>query len=69
MLTLVLVVGLCADVGCIYDDVTAKLNIKSDAECAQIANYANDRNRFLHKEPRFACLEPSVYRNLVSREL
>lgn len=69
MLTLVLVVGLCSDVGCLYDDVTSRFDIKSDAECAQIANYGNDQNRINRKDPRFACLEPHVYQTLKSREL
>ena len=69
MLTLVLVVGLCTSNGCVYMDATEKFGIRSDAECAQIANYANDQNRIDKKNPRFACLEPSVYRGLVSREI
>lgn len=69
MLTLVLVVGLCADIGCIYDDVTSKFDIRSDLECAQIANFGNSENKINNKEPRFACLEPAEYRKLASREL
>lgn len=69
MLTLILVAGLCTSDGCVYMDATSKFKIQSDAECAQIANYVNDQNRMNHKDPRFACLEPSVYRGLVSREL
>jgi hypothetical protein len=50
-------------------DATDRFGIKSDEECAQIANYANDQNRIDRKEQRFACLEPRVYQGLVSREM
>ena len=69
MLTLVLVAGLCADVGCIYMEVTEKFKIKSDYECVQIANFANRENAKNNKEPRFSCMEPARYRDLASREL
>lgn len=69
MLTLVLVAALCTTDGCTYIDATRKFGIKSDAQCAQIANYANYQNRLERKDPRFACLEPHVYQALKSREI
>jgi hypothetical protein len=69
MLTLVLVVGLCSDVGCIYDNVTSKFDIESDVECVQIANYGNAMNAEKKIDPRFSCMSPEKYRYLASREL
>lgn len=69
MLTMVLVVGLCAKIGCIYDDVTSKFEISSDAECVQIANFGNRENAKNNKDPRFSCMPLEKYRYLASREL
>jgi len=69
MLTLVLVVGLCAKIGCIYDDVTSKFDISSDAECVQIANFGNRENAKNNKDPRFSCMRPDQYLNLEGREM
>jgi hypothetical protein len=69
MMTLLLVAALCDSAGCTYMDVSRKFNIATDNECVQMANFANSENRKNRKDPRFACLEPSKYRELVSREL
>jgi hypothetical protein len=69
MLTLVLVVGLCSDVGCIYDNVTSKFDIANDAECVQIANYGNSRNIDNNERPRFSCMPLEKYRYLAGREI
>lgn len=69
MLTLLLVGALCTSNGCVYMDFTKKFGVQTDVECAQMANFANDHNRQRNRDERFSCLEPSAYRNLVSREL
>lgn len=69
MISLLLVAALCTDTGCTYMDTTNRFKVKSDAECAQMANFLNSENRSSGIDPRFACLEPSKYRLLVSREL
>jgi len=69
MLTLVLVVGLCFDAGCIYDNVTSKFDIQSDADCIQIANFANSENAMNKKDPRFSCMSPEQYMYLAAKEM
>lgn len=69
MLTLVLVVGLCSDIGCIYDNVTNKFDIASDAECIQIANYGNSRNIDNNEMARFSCMSPEQYMYLAAKEM
>jgi hypothetical protein len=69
MLTLVLVAGLCVDIGCIYMEVTEKFKITSDYECVQIANFANRENAKNNQDPRFSCMSPEKYRYLSAREL
>lgn len=69
MLTLVLVAGLCFDLGCIYDNVTSKFDIQSDADCIQIANFGNSENAKNNKEPRFSCMSPEQYMYLAAKEM
>lgn len=69
MLTLMLVIGLCSDVGCDYIDLTSRERVISDAECFEKAEAYNNYNRSIGEDPRFACLEPSQYLKLTKREL
>lgn len=69
MISLLLVAALCTDTGCTYMDTTSRFKVQSDEDCAQMANFLNQENRVSGTDPRFACLEPSKYRALVTREL
>lgn len=69
MLTLLLVIGLCSDVGCDYIDATKNFALESDADCFQMAEFLNDSNRASGEEPRFACLEPEKYLKLAKKEI
>jgi len=69
MLTLMLVVGLCSDVGCDYIDLTAREAVASDADCFMKAETYNEYNRSISADPRFACIEPSKYILLAKKEI
>jgi len=69
MLTLMLVVGLCSDVGCDYIDLTSRESVVSDADCFQKAEAYNEYNRSISADPRFACIEPSKYILLAKKEI
>ena len=69
MLTLMLVIGLCSDVGCDYIDATSRFGISDDAGCFEMAEFLNDKNRESGEQPRFACLEPSKYLALAKKEI
>jgi hypothetical protein len=69
MLTLMLVIGLCSDVGCDYIDLTTREAVTSDADCFQKAQAYNEYNRSIGADPRFACIEPHKYELLAKREI
>lgn len=69
MLTMVLVIGLCFEAGCIYDNVTSKFDIQNDDDCIQIANFINSENAKNNKEPRFSCMSPERYMYLAAKEM
>jgi protein tyrosine/serine phosphatase len=69
MLTLMLVIGLCSDVGCDYIDATKNFVMETDADCFQMAEFLNDSNRASGEQPRFACLEPAKYLALAKKEI
>lgn len=69
MLTLMLVIGLCSDVGCDYIDLTSRESVVSDADCFQKAESYNEYNRSIGANPRFACIEPSKYILLAKKEI
>lgn len=69
MLTLLLVIGLCSDVGCDYIDLTARENVVSDLDCYNKAEEYNNYNRSIGEDPRFACLEPAKYLALAKKEI
>ena len=69
MLTLLLVLGLCSDVGCDYIDLTARESVVSDLDCYNKAEAYNNYNRSIGEEPRFACLEPEKYLKLAKKEI
>lgn len=69
MLSLMLVIGLCSDVGCDYIDLTKREAITSDAECFQRAEAFNEYNRSIGANPRFACIEPQKYMLLAKKEI
>jgi len=72
-LTLLLVVGLCnaADGGdrvCSYMDVTARMEVRSDAECYDLAVEANRYNIELGETPRYSCVTPAKFLTLVGEK-
>jgi len=69
MLTLMLVLGLCSDVGCDYIDLTGRESVVSDRDCFEKAQAYNDYNRSIGEDPRFACLEPAKYLALAKKEI
>lgn len=69
MLTLMLVIGLCSDVGCDYIDLTSRESVISDADCFQKAESYNAYNRSIGENPRFACIEPNKYILLAKKEI
>lgn len=69
MLTLMLVIGLCSDVGCDYIDATNRFSLESDTDCFQMAEFLNESNRASGEQPRFACLEPAKYFALAKKEI
>lgn len=69
MLTLLLVIGLCSDVGCDYIDLTARESVVSDLDCYKKAEQYNNYNRSIGEEPRFSCLEPEKYLKLAKKEI
>jgi hypothetical protein len=69
MLTLLLVVGLCSDVGCDYIDATNRFPLETDTDCFQMAEFLNDSNRASGEDPRFACLDPEKYLKLEKKEI
>lgn len=69
MLTLMLVIGLCSDVGCDYMDVTSRFPVETDADCFVMADYLNSVNREKGEESRLACIEPQKYALLAKKEI
>lgn len=69
MLTLMLVIGLCSDVGCDYLDATQRFQIGTDEDCFVMAEFLNEKNRASGEQPRFACLEPEKYLKLSKKEI
>lgn len=69
MLTLMLVIGLCSDVGCDYIDLTSREKVVSDLDCYSKAEAYNNYNRSIGQDPRFACLEPEKYFKLAKKEI
>lgn len=69
MLTLMLVIGLCSDVGCDYIDLTQRESVISDSDCFQKAEQYNEYNRSIGANPRFACIEPQKYALLAKKEI
>jgi hypothetical protein len=69
MLTLLLVIGLCSDVGCDYIDLTSRESVVSDDDCFQKAQEYNEYNRANGENPRFACIEPQKYALLAKKEI
>jgi len=69
MLTLLLVIGLCSDVGCDYIDLTSRESVVSDMDCFQKAEEYNEYNRSIGEQPRFACLEPAKYHAIAKKEI
>lgn len=72
-LTLLLVVGLCnaADGGdrvCSYMDVTARMEVRSDAECYDLAMIANQHNIEIGETPRYSCVTPANFLALVGEK-
>lgn len=71
-LTLLLVVGLCNAEGtdrvCSYMDVTARMEVRSDAECYDLAIEANRYNIELGETPRYSCVTPADFLALVGEK-
>lgn len=71
-LTMLLVVGLCsaegADRVCSYMDVTARMEVRSDAECYDLAIEANRYNIELGETPRYSCVTQANFLALVGEK-
>lgn len=72
-LTMLLVVGLCnaADGGdrvCSYMDVTARMEVRSDAECYDMAIEANRYNIEIGETPRYSCVTQANFLVLVGEK-
>lgn len=69
MLSLLLVAALCSDVGCDYINATGRFpELRSDADCWEMANHLNGQNRLKGQDPRFACLEPAAFARLAGKK-
>ena len=72
-LSLLLVVGLCnsaegGDRVCSYMDVTARMEVRSDSECYDLAIEANRYNIELGETPRYSCVTPANFLVLVGEK-
>lgn len=71
-LTMLLVVGLCNAEGtdrvCSYMDVTARMEVRSDAECYDLAIAANQHNIEIGETPRYDCVTPAKFLTLVGEK-
>lgn len=72
VLTMLLVVGLCnaegADRVCSYMDVTARMEVRSDLECYDLAIQANRHNIEIGETPRYDCVSPAQFLTLVGEK-
>lgn len=71
-LTLLLVVGLCnaeaPDRVCSYMDVTRRMEVASDVDCYDLALRANRHNVEIGETPRYDCVTPARFRELVGEK-
>jgi len=70
-LTLLLIVGLCADGPdpvCSYMDVTQRMQVESDLQCYDLAIEANRHNIETGQTPRYDCVLPANYLALIGEK-
>lgn len=70
-LTLLLVVGLCnaeSPLICSYMDVTRRMEVASDLDCYSLALQANQHNVQVGETPRYDCVTPARFLELVGEK-
>ncbi len=70
-LTLLLVVGLCNAESpriCSYMDVTHRMEVASDVDCYDLAMQANRQNIESGETPRYDCVTPTRFLELVGEK-
>lgn len=70
-LTLLLVVGLCNAESpriCSYMDVTQRMEVATDLDCYDLAMQANRQNIEAGEAPRYDCVTPARFLDLVGEE-
>lgn len=70
-LTLLLVVGLCNAESpriCSYMDVTQRMEVASDVDCYDLAMQANRQNIETGETPRYDCVTPVRFLELVGEK-